>query len=405
MKIYRKSHTFGCTMAMFIFCYLYLPFASAGIISGTEWKVARGDTLYKIGRAVYPGDVRKQARLRRDIMKLNPSVFGKGANNMSVGIILKLPDYVAPISAPSKVNVPAPAPMPHKVNSKPDLPSESAGELSGTEWKVKRGDTLYTICRSIYPADGRKQARLGRDIKKLNPSVFGNGASNMSVGVVLKLPDYVTPSSIPSTVDKPAPARIPEKVTPMPVPQRVAPASVVVTQPEEKPMAKEQSVSPLPSAKGGAVASLGFSTGGDKLVDVGGGPDIFAGNGIQLRLGYEQMYQHGSGYRALLGLQYYTLMQERDVSYRDTYLQLAYQYRANPVVYGIGVVFDTGATLKISTTTEFDSAIGAIVYMEYVGSGQLEGWGLSFTSLDIEEKISGTSVNASRTELYYSWRF
>ena len=124
-----------------------------------------------------------------------------------------------------------------------------------------------------------------------------------------------------------------------------------------------------------------------------------------MRLGYEQMYQQGSGYRVSLGLQYYTLMQERDVSCRDTYLQLAYQYRANPVIYGIGVVYDTGATLKISTTTEFDSAIGAVVYLENVGSGQLKGWGFSYTSLGIEEKDSGTSVDASRAELYYSWRF
>jgi len=35
----------------------------------------------------------------------------------------------------------------------------------------------------------------------------------------------------------------------------------------------------------------------------------------------------------------------------------------------------------------------------------LEDWGLIFTSLDIEEKISGTSVDVSRTEINYSWRF
>ena len=63
-------------------------------LRGAEWKVKRGETLYAIGRAVYPGDARKQARLRQDIMKLNPAVFANGANNMAVGIVLKLPNYV-----------------------------------------------------------------------------------------------------------------------------------------------------------------------------------------------------------------------------------------------------------------------------------------------------------------------
>jgi hypothetical protein len=338
MKIYRKLHALGGVLAMFFACYLYLPSASAGIINDTEWKVTSGDTLYAISRAVYPGDASKRGRLRRDIMKLNPSVFVNGANNMGVGVVLKLPPYVstesvAPKSAPSKVGRPAPVSVP-----------------------------------------------------------------------ILVPPANNAPKAAPSKVDEPAPVPIPEKITPMPAPQLVAPAPVAEPQPET-PMVKGQPASSPLRTEDGVVVSLGFSYGGEKLVDVGGGPDIFAGNGIQLRLGYEQMFQHGSGYRASVGLQYYTLLQQRDVSYRDAYLQLAYQYRANPVVYGVGVVFDTGATLKTGTTTEYDSAIGAIVYLEYVGSGQLEGWGLSFTSLDIEEKNSGTSVDASRVELYYNWRF
>jgi hypothetical protein len=84
---------------------------------------------------------------------------------------------------------------------------------------------------------------------------------------------------------------------------------------------------------------------------------------------------------------------------------LAYQYRANPLVYGIGVVFSEGATLKNDSTTDYDAAIGAVVYLENVGSGVLAGWGLSYTSLEIEEKDSSESFDASRAELYYSWRF
>ncbi len=90
-------------------------------VSGTEWKVTRGDTLYAIGRAVYPGDAHKQARLRRDIMKLNPSVFANGANNMEIGVVLKLPGYVVPKGAPPKVGEPAhmAIPIPVEVTLKP----------------------------------------------------------------------------------------------------------------------------------------------------------------------------------------------------------------------------------------------------------------------------------------------
>ena len=89
-------------------------------------------------------------------------------------------------------------------------------------------------------------------------------------------------------------------------------------------------------------------------------------------------------------------------------MQLAYQYRTNPFVYGIGVVSHAGATLKNEDddiNTEYDAANGAIVYLENVGSGKLAGWGLSYTSLDIDEKDTDVTVDASRAELYYSWRF
>jgi hypothetical protein len=186
--------------------------------------------------------------------------------------------------------------------------------------------------------------------------------------------------------------------------QPVAPAPVIEPQ-SETPTAKEQPVSSPSPAESGVVLSLGYSYGGDELVGVDGGLDISTGTGVQLRLGYEQMFQHGSGYRISLGIQYYTLFQQNDASYRNSYLQLAYQYRANSVVYGIGAVYDAGATLETDTTTEYDAAIGPVVYLENVGSGILSGWGLSYTSLDIEEKNSGTSVDASRAELYYRWRF
>ena len=96
MKISQLPYALDITLAMFLACSLYLPSASAGELSGTKWKVTRGDTVYSIGRVIYPGDIRKQAQLRLDIRRLNPAVFENGGNKMSVGVVLKLPEYVVP---------------------------------------------------------------------------------------------------------------------------------------------------------------------------------------------------------------------------------------------------------------------------------------------------------------------
>jgi hypothetical protein len=303
--------------------------------------------------------------------------------------------------------------------SKPDpattdqLSSDVQGRtiVSSTEWKVMRGDTLYAIGRAVYPENASKQADLRRDIMKLNPSVFANGANNMAVGTVLKLPDYVAPKAAPSKVAEPAqaPVPVPDTVTPRPASQPAASAPAVKpeseSQAKKEPSAvKEQSVSDPFSGEGNFLVSLGYSYGGDKLVNEDGSYDP-AGAGGHLRLGYEQMYQDVGGYRIALGLQYGLGDDGGDTSFRDTYLQLAYQYRANPFVYGIGVVFSEGATLETDSTTDYDAAIGAVVYLENVGSSVLAGWGLSYTSLEIEEENTSTSFDVSRAELYYNWRF
>jgi len=301
------------------------------------------------------------------------------------------------------------------IDPAPPPPNDDAGQLntdiqgrtkvSGTEWKVTRGDTLYAIGRAVYPGDARKQARLRQDIMKLNPPVFANGANNMAVGVVLKLPNYVVPKGAPSNVGASA-------HEPIPV------AAEVALEPASQPATFDPVVEPEPETpreitsapshqESGVVLSLGYSYGGDKLIDVDNWPDITAGSGVHLRLGYEQMFYHGSGYRLALGLQYNVVFATNgDGSFRDAYLLLAYQYRADPILYGIGVISDAGAKLdNDGSTTDYDSAIGAVVYLEYAGSGRLNGWGLSYTSLDIDEEVTGKSVDASRAELYYSWRF
>jgi hypothetical protein len=388
----------GVTLAIFLVFSLYLPPASAGEFSGTDWKVTPGDTVYSIGRAIYPGDARKQGQLRLDIRRLNPAVFGNGKNRMNAVAVLKLPEYVVYQQATMQEK--------KQTRSAPDatkstLVAVTATGFVGTKWVIKSGDTLYAIGRSVYPGNAQKQARLRRDILKLNPSVFANGANNMEVGAVLKLPDYVAPKGAPPKAAEPAhvPIPIPVEATPEPA----APDPVVEPEPET-PREVASTSSP---AEGGFVVSLGYSYGGDKLVDVDNWLDLTAGSGVNLRLGYEQMPHHASGYRIALGLQYNAVYANNgDASLRDAYLLLAYQYRANPVLYGIGVVAYAGAKLDDDgDTTDYDAANGAVVYLENVGNGKMAGWGLSYTYLDTEEEDTGKSVDASRAELYYSWRF
>lgn len=279
----------------------------------------------------------------------------------------------------------APKATPSQNSAKPATDIQGGSTVRGTEWKVKRGDTLYGISRAVYPGNGNKQARLRQDIIKLNPSVFADGANNMAVGVVLKLPDYVIPKVAPV------------EVTPEPAPKLAVPAPVV----EPEPEAPRQVPSTLVLAEANYLVSLGYAYGGDKLEYEDGSYDP-AGAAFHARLGYEQMYQRIGGYRVALGLQYgFT----EDSTLQDIYLQLAYQYRSNPFVYGIGFVVHDGATIDDDSTIDYDASTGVVVYLENVGSSDLAGLGLSYTSLDIEDKDSSESFDASRIELYYSWRF
>lgn len=339
----------------------------------------------------------------------------KQCNLKGCTIVEPPPPTPTPTKDPGQPDVPVPTPAQKAVKdvSKPVVSAtdQSATRVqkkkivSGTEWRVRSGDTLYAIGRAVYPGDARKQARLRQDIMKLNPSVFADGANNMAVGVVLKLPGYVSSKTAPPKVvekaklPKPAPVAVTPKpapvvVTPKPTPKPAAPAPVVKPEPEV-----QRKVSS--ATQGNVVASLGYAYGGDKLVYEDGSYDP-AGAAAHGRLGYEQMYQNGGGYRVALGLQYGVA---DSATFKDIYLQVAYQYRADPFIYGIGVVFSEGAELEDDSTVEYDAANGAVVYLENVGSSDLAGWGLSYTSLDIDDKDTSESFDASRAELYYSWRF
>jgi len=432
MNTNRKSHALAITAVLIFTCYIALPSATAGKLDGTNWTITGGDTLYAIGRAIYPGDVRKQARLRQDIVALNPSVFAGGSNNMKVGSVLKLPGYVTEKSeSRSKVSTTSSAPkkVPSKTASRPTTSTAGVSKSSGSTWKVIDGDTLFLICRSIYPDNARQQAQLGRDIRNLNSGIFANGADGMRAGVILKLPSYVPTQNIPASrisvekkesvdVSRPITLKTTPAVSDLHAPNvsaEVAPepkikpeASAQLTEPRGKrPVTRSRSGSTAvrSGSKSGAIVSVGYSNGGDKLVNVNNGADIFAGTGFHLRIGYEQMFQQNRGYQVALGYQYYSLA-SGGTSYRDTYLQLAYQHQINPFVFGVGAVIDGGARLKDNNNAyKFDPAVGGTVYMEYLGASLKHGLGLSATLFNIKEKSTGTTFNANRGEIYYRWRF
>lgn len=265
----------------------------------------------------------------------------------------------------------------------------------------------------------------------LNPSVFANGAENIAVGAVLMLPDYAASGSTAAAANPAAQAApamadrvsvgLAARPAEAPGPTELAPEMPrePVTDPENEPRSETerrggdepavtamQSTNAAEKATASASISLGYSRGGDRLEDTGDTGDLYAGAGVHMRLGFEHMIVRGGGYRVAFGLQYNLGRGNGDnATYRDAYLQLAYQRYSRTLAYGIGVVLHTGATQKEATTREYGPAAGALVYLEKIGSGALSGWGLSYTALEIEAQDAGESIDASRAEIYYSWRF
>ena len=282
-------------------------------------------------------------------------------------------------------------------------------------WKVKRGDTLYAIGRAIFPGDATKQARLREDIVRLNPTVFVAGANKMSVGVDLTLPDYVATESSRVKVVKRSttPEPEPKTTTQQPEPEDTQP--VAAAEPESQAQAEPESqAEPVvaerrsrPSdteAEGNYFVSAGYSAGGDTLVEIDGSYDIEAGSGGQFRIGYDRIYPQGHGYRLALGLQFNVVFDDSETTtFRDIYTQLAYQYQADQIAYGIGVVLHSGATVDETSTVDYDAANGLFIFIEDARKNGLGGWGLSLTSLEIENSDDGEEFDASRVELYYSW--
>jgi Tfp pilus assembly protein FimV len=214
-------------LATFFYAVLFLivtvfqqPLAHAAVVNGNTWKVEQGDTLYSIARALFPGNKATQGKARHDIVSLNPEAFQFGPSSMQGGSLLKLPDYVG------------------KHAEKPEASSAPAIGPDG-KWAVKKGDTLFSISRALFPGNKAKQAQVRHDITALNLEVFQSGANNMRVGTMLDLPAYVSkqttkPTSHPASTAEPTPAAMP---SPAAIPSP-APPSQPIVDPDSLPVVK-----------------------------------------------------------------------------------------------------------------------------------------------------------------------
>ncbi len=150
----------------------------AEVIDGTHWLIKPGDSLYKIARNLYPKDVKKRERLRKELVSQNPQVFKHGNSQISVGDKLVLPEFAITLEdanpEPEKKHTPpvtsqpeqitqAPAPITDKITVDPEeiigkviinVGSLSAQNRGSTRTLNRRspiykGDTLTTGGRSL----------------------------------------------------------------------------------------------------------------------------------------------------------------------------------------------------------------------------------------------------------------
>lgn len=72
---------------------IYIGEIYADILNGSHWVIKPGDSLYKIARNIFPDNTKKQAQLRKELIKQNPQAFKNGASSISVGDKLQLPNF------------------------------------------------------------------------------------------------------------------------------------------------------------------------------------------------------------------------------------------------------------------------------------------------------------------------
>jgi hypothetical protein len=130
-------------LAIALACAFCWPHAYAEVVN-EAWVVRSGDGLYNIARKLAPKDLQMQARIRNEIVQLNPEV---NTNSLEIGTQLKLPAFLfKQIEQPPVKSIEPPAPVqisqPKPVVT-PD-PTEVIGRVviqSGDMMAVNRGSS------------------------------------------------------------------------------------------------------------------------------------------------------------------------------------------------------------------------------------------------------------------------
>ena len=413
---------------VFIFVLLLSPITeSFAEFDGGYWIVRRGDTLYAIARAVYPGDARQQARLRKDIIKLNQNVFAAGGRSLFIGLKLHMPAYAAEAKNSAKqVVVKKPVVKKPVVNQagKRALSKSSARLISNNQWQIKRGDTLYSIGRYFFPKSNRQQYKLRQEIVSLNPDVFGRGRGRLEIGMLLTLPDYLVKQKTRSKVVAPIkPSAKPQVISPK-ISQVQPQAKQIKTKPETRTN-QQVPVKPRPdrteqprTVRRASVSdyddyyslSFGYSLGGDDALIVSGGRDITFGSGLHLRFNYDGFWNNKHGLRVALGYQSDGVTADNGSGdLEQVYLQTMYVYNFSSSLVGIGITYHDGIVFEaevssVKTSLEPDAAAGTILFYEYKRFYTDHIIGVSHSSLESEDAL-GDPLDMSRTEIYYRWQF
>ncbi len=119
--MYKTTHI-KYILGLLLLNSIFITGLSAEILNATHWVIKPGDSLYKIARDIFPGDTKQQALLRKQLVEQNPVIFKNGANNISVGDQLKLPDFAIKQQQPAAIVEIAPEPeIPEVITSEPAL--------------------------------------------------------------------------------------------------------------------------------------------------------------------------------------------------------------------------------------------------------------------------------------------
>ncbi|MDH5393641.1 MAG: LysM peptidoglycan-binding domain-containing protein, partial [Gammaproteobacteria bacterium] len=360
------------------------------------WHVEKGDTLYGISRAVYPKNTRLQSQFRKEIIKLNRSVFKKGSGGLYIGAKLKLPAMLKS-GAVSRTETKTKT----ITSKKTKLKKEKIQPLLLTEnrWTIQSGDSLYSISKRFFPDSNTRQFKLRQDIYRLNPDVFSPGHNKMEVGYVLIMPDYL--------VDK-------TKTDNM-VANKAASDDVAEVSSDDG-MNTDNNVTVYKAHSRFASKwsfSLGYSEGGDIVQSTQGGRDIGFGSGTHLRFNYDGLWRSRQGYRLSLGYQHDRVTAEPDDSaeLNQSYLQLLYLFNGSHSVFGIGATYHDKIVFRSFTGTngfvrdEYNAATGSVLLYEYKKLFGSQIIGVSYTLLETEKLTDLTKVDFSRSELYMRWAF